>query len=138
MANKKILYVDSLDKMNQFVEEMTDVEIVSVDFEFDRNRYRYGFNMCLVQLMAGQHVYLIDPLSPINLQPFFDIMSSSDIVKLVFSFGEDHRLLNKYGCFPKQVIDLKTLSTLLNFEGMSLARLLKETLDIDLAKTSQK
>ena len=43
MAYKNILYIDSLDKMNQFVEEMTNVKIVSVDFEFDRNRFRDSF-----------------------------------------------------------------------------------------------
>ena len=138
MPRVSSMYIDTDEKMAQFAQQIQGAQVVSVDFEFDRNRFRYGFTMCLIQLMADQKVYLIDPTRPLDLQPFFEIMESPDITKLVFSFGEDHRLLNKYGCFPKQVIDLKVLSVLLNYENMSLARLLKETIRVELEKTSQK
>ena len=39
--------VDSLSQKSQF----------SIDLEFDKNRFRYGFNLCLMQIFDGKDCY---------------------------------------------------------------------------------
>ena len=97
------IYVDTSTLVKECAIQIQKVPFISVDLEFDKNRYRYGFNLCLIQIYDGSNTYLIDPLvDEIDLQPIFGIFENPDIIKIVFSFGEDLRLLHSLGCFPKK------------------------------------
>lgn len=110
----------------------------AIDLEFDRNRYRYGFNICLMQIYDGNTCYLVDPLSPnLDIATIFPPIENPDIQKVVFAFGEDLRLLHSLGCFPKNLYDLDVATSLLNFKPASLTNLIKEVLDIEVNSSSQ-
>ncbi|WP_020403215.1 ribonuclease D [Gracilimonas tropica] len=110
----------------------------AIDLEFDRNRYRYGFNLCLMQIFDGTQCYLIDPLSPdVNIATIFAPIESDKVQKVVFAFGEDLRLLHSLGCFPKNLFDLDVATSLLNYEPASLTNLIKEVLNITVNSSSQ-
>lgn len=111
---------------------------IAIDLEFDRNRYRYGFNLCLVQLYDGESCYLIDPLSDhLQIDELFPVLEDPEIEKVAFAFQEDHRLLHYVGCRPKNIFDLRIASQLLNYPPASLTNIVKETLDVDMGKSSQ-
>lgn len=111
---------------------------IGIDLEFDKNYYRYGFNLCLMQLYDGSDCYLVDPLSSeLNIETIFPVLESEDIEKVAFAFGEDLRLLHSLGCFPKNVYDLDNAISLLNYSPASLTNHLKNILDIDSGKSSQ-
>lgn len=118
-------------KLNRFTE-------LALDLEFDRNRYRYGFNICLMQIYDGSDCYLIDPLSKnLDLEIIFPPLENPDIQKVVFAFGEDLRLLHTLGCFPKNIYDLDAATSLLNYEPASLTNLISEVLGIEVNSSSQ-
>lgn len=111
---------------------------IGIDLEFDKNYYRYGFNLCLMQLYDGSDCYLIDPLSSeLNIEAIFPVLENEDIEKVAFAFGEDLRLLHSLGCYPKNVYDLDNAISLLNYSPASLTNHLKNILDIDTGKSSQ-
>lgn len=111
---------------------------IGIDLEFDKNYYRYGFNLCLMQLFDGTNCYLIDPLSnQLQIEEIFPVLENEEIEKVAFAFGEDLRLLHSLGCFPQNVYDLDNAISLLNYAPASLTNHLKNILDIDTGKSSQ-
>jgi ribonuclease D len=111
---------------------------IAIDLEFDKNRYRYGFNLCLMQIFDGTTCYLIDPLSSdLDISIIFPVLESEDIQKVVFAFGEDIRLLYHIGCKPANIYDLTHASALLDYPPSSLTNLADEVLNVDLGKSSQ-
>ena len=132
------IYIDSNLSLNKQIGKINSVQHLSVDLEFDKNRFRYGFNLCLIQIYDGDQTYLVDPLSEeIDLSPLFKVFEDPDITKIVFSFGEDLRLLHSLGCFPQGLFDLQIVSGLLNFPPSSLASLIDQVLGIYISKSSQ-
>lgn len=110
----------------------------AIDLEFDRNRYRYGFDMCLMQIYDGEDCYLIDPLSGnLDIKAIFPPIEDPKIKKVVFAFGEDLRLFHSLGCFPKNLYDLDAATSLLNFQPASLTNLIKDVLEVEVNSSSQ-
>jgi len=132
------LYVENQSVLNQAAQKLEAQQLLAVDLEFDKNRFRYGFNLCLIQICDGTDSYLIDPtVKEIDLRPIFRVLENPEITKIVFSFGEDLRLLHSLGCYPKGLYDLQIASALLNFPPGSLASLLEQVLEISISKSSQ-
>jgi len=112
---------------------------IAIDLEFDKNFYRYGFNLCLMQVSDGNFCYLIDPLSNnLIIENIFPLLEDKTIQKVVFAFGEDLRLLHSMNCFPKSIYDVNIATSLLNYPPASLTNFISDVLDIDTGKSSQK
>jgi len=134
---KKI--IDTRAELEECVRFLSQQERFSIDLEFDKNRYRYGFNLCLIQIFAGDACLIIDPLAEdIGVEQLFPVIENPAIEKIVYSFGEDLRLLHSLGCFPKNVFDIAIAMRLLNYPPASLASSLLEVLDIEISKSAQK
>ncbi len=124
--------------LQQLVSSLNKKPAFAIDLEFDRNRYRYGFNMCLMQIYDGEHCYLIDPLSGnLDIKIIFPPIENPEIQKVVFAFGEDLRLFHSMGCFPKNLYDLDAATSLLNFEPASLTNLIQNVLGVEVNSSSQ-
>ena len=133
-----IHYIADQSKLQQLTEKLQQAEEFAIDLEFDRNRYRYGFNICLMQIYDGTDCYLVDPLSSdLDITTVFPPIEDPDIQKVVFAFGEDLRLFHSLDCFPKNLYDLDVATSLLNFKPASLTNLIKEVLDIEVNSSSQ-
>ncbi|MBO6793312.1 MAG: hypothetical protein JJ895_05340 [Balneolaceae bacterium] len=131
-------YVHEQSLLDEAANKLSTATQLSVDLEFDKNRFRYGFNLCLIQIFDGTETFLIDPIqNEMDLSAIFTLFENPELPKIVFSFGEDLRLLHSLGCFPKGLYDLQIASALLNYPPSSLATLLDEVLNIQLSKTSQ-
>jgi ribonuclease D len=131
-------YITSNKELDNCVNQLNRLSAYAVDLEFDKNRFAYGFNLCLVQIYTGNDCFLIDPLSKdINIQKLFPGFENSNTQKVVFAFGEDLRLLHSLGCFPKNVFDIAMAAKLLNHPPASLAALLENVLKIKVNKSSQ-
>ncbi len=134
----EFVYVDHPSLVSECVKEISKASFLSVDLEFDKNRFRYGFNLCLIQIYNGSLTYLIDPLiNDIDLSSIYKVFEDPDITKIVFSFSEDLRLLHSIGCFPRGLVDLQIAAGLLNFPPSSLARLIEQVLEFQISKSSQ-
>lgn len=138
MNNSEFEYIDNQTRIEECYTYLREASILSVDLEFDKNRFRYGFNLCLMQIFDGKKTFLIDPLADsIHLSPLFELFENPEILKVVFSFSEDLRLLHTLNCFPKGLFDLQIAAGLLNFPPSSLATLVQLVLDIHMSKSSQ-
>lgn len=134
-----ITYVSTGEELSAFLNAIEKNTEISVDLEFDKNFHRYGFNLCLVQIYDGTTCYLIDPLSKeLEIERLFPLLENPGICKIVFSFGEDLRLLHSLGCYPKNLYDLGIATSLLNYPQASLTNYLIEILGIESASSSQK
>ena len=133
-----IHYVSETQELRKLASSLQALEEFAIDLEFDRNRYRYGFNMCLMQIFDGKNCYLVDPLSDqLDITVIFPVIENPTVQKVVFAFGEDLRLLHSMGCFPKNLYDLDAATSLLNFEPASLTNLIKDVLDVEVNSSSQ-
>lgn len=129
-------YINTEKEFELAVAEISGEKEIAIDLEFDKNRFRYGFNLCLMQVYTGKSCFLIDPLA-VNISTIFPILEEPAIPKICFSFSEDLRLLHLLGCKPKGLYDLKIASSLLNFPPTSLNVLLNQILEIEIDKGSQ-
>ncbi len=135
----KIEYVDTQAHLEKCVATLAKCTNIAIDLEFDKNHYKYGFNLCLLQIFDGEQCYLIDPIeTELEVSVIFSVIANPAIEKICFAFGEDMRLLHHLGCKPKNINDLGNARSLLNYPPISLSNLLKEVLDIDADKTMQK
>jgi ribonuclease D len=133
-----IHYIEKQKELESLTKELQQKTEIAIDLEFDRNRYRYGFNMCLMQIYDGTDCYLVDPLSKgLEINTIFPVIENPAIQKVVFAFGEDLRLFHSMGCFPKNLYDLDIATSLLNFEPASLTNLIDEVLDVVVNSSSQ-
>ncbi|MGH1339166.1 MAG: hypothetical protein ACRBFS_23820 [Aureispira sp.] len=132
-------YIDTQEKLDDCIQFLEKQTVLAIDLEFDKNRYRYGFNLCLVQVFSGGRCFLIDPLiEGIDLKGLYNILENPAIENVVYSFGEDLRLLHSLGCFPKNTYDLAITLRLLNYPPASLGNVLGQVLDIEISKAAQK
>lgn len=130
--------ITTADSLKNCASDLQAKPEMAIDLEFDKNYYRYGFNLCLVQIFSGEICYLIDPLSDeLDIETLFPLLENPSIQKVCFSFDEDLRLLHSLGCFPKNLYDIGTASRLLNYPSTSLTNLLIDELNIDPGKSSQ-
>lgn len=133
-----IQYIADNNALQDVTNEISKTDEFAIDLEFDRNRYRYGFNMCLMQIYDGNECYVIDPLSSdIDIEGIYPVIEDPEVQKVVFAFGEDLRLFHSMGCFPKNLYDLDAATSLLNFQPASLTKLIKQVLDIEVNSSSQ-
>ena len=100
-------YITTQEQLSECITKINSVPEIAVDLEFDKNRYRYGFNLCLLQIKAADEIFLIDPLgADFDIKPIFEPLENPKIEKVVYAFGEDIRLLHTLGCYPKNLFDI--------------------------------
>lgn len=134
----KIERIESEKQLEWCFNQLKPARQLAVDLEFDKNRYRYGFQLCLMQIAANDTCYIIDPLTEgVSVKKLFPLFEDPDIEKVVFAFGEDLRLLHTMGCFPRGLYDLRSAISLLNYPPASLTNLLDEILGVQVAKSAQ-
>lgn len=137
MSNK-IEYIDDQKSFEEALSNLEQSDKLFIDLEFDKNHYRYGFNLCLMQVFDGKTCYLIDPLGNLKIESIFPLLENPTIEKVCFAFGEDIRLLHHIGCRPKNVLDLAVVRTLLNKPTLSLSNSLVEALGLEAQSSQQK
>lgn len=130
--------IDTQSALDPVISTISKLNQIALDLEFDKNYYRFGFNLCLVQIYDGENCYLIDPLSEdLDITTLFPIFENPNIEKVTFAFGEDIRLLHSIECFPQNIYDLDITTSLLNYPPGSLTKLINDVLDVNTGKSSQ-
>ena len=120
-------YITTQEQLSECIKKINSVPEIAVDLEFDKNRYRYGFNLCLLQIKAADEIFLIDPLGvDFDIKPVFEPLENPKIEKVVYAFGEDIRLLHTLGCYPKNLFDIVIQTRLMDYRAISLSNLLLE------------
>lgn len=133
-----IHYTDTKERYDEALEQLGTCKELAIDLEFDKNHFRYGFNLCLMQLSDGENIYLIDPLnSDIDISRIFPILENPEVALIAFAFGEDLRLLHSMGCKPTNIWDLSMMASLLDYPPMSLTKLILAVMEVEVGKSAQ-
>lgn len=108
---------------------------MALDTEFMREK-TYRARLCLVQVAALDHIFLLDPLSNLDLAPLADCIADPTIEVLVHAGKQDLEIFNEaYGCLPANVFDVQVAAAFAGF-GSSLpyGRLVEMVLGLPLEK----
>lgn len=115
---------------------MDRVQEVAIDTEAD-NLFRYRTRVCLMQIMAGSEIFLLDLIAPLPLDGFWQRLASKHLVMHGSDF--DLRLLYDYCEFnAHSLFDTMMAAQLLNMPRFGLAALLEHHFGVVLAKEGQK
>lgn len=131
-------YIYSPEGVANMVEFLANADELALDVEFDRERFSYGTTICLIQVFANEHCFLVDPMQGPAPEALYRLFENPAIQKIMHAPGEDLQVLHLQKCFPLNVFDTERTARLLNYESFSLAALLKETNGISLNKAIQK
>lgn len=126
-----IQYIDHKESFEKAISILSTKKEIFIDLEFDKNHFRYGFNLCLMQIFDGEICYLIDPLTEIEIEHIFPVLENKDIQIVCFAFNEDMRLLHHLGAKPNNILDLAVATRLLNYDTLSLNNTLAVILEDD-------
>jgi len=138
MSSTPYKYIQDHASLLEAVSALQAEKMIALDVEFDRDRYAYGFTLCLIQVYGNGITYLFDPFSLVDLKPLFEVFENPKILKILHAPGEDLQLLNMFGCFPKSVFDTERSARLLDFSAFSLSNLLRDIVGVEMDKSQQK
>ena len=101
-TNKIIIDDDTLKK---FINKCLKQKVLAIDTEFIRDNTYYPI-LCLVQIAGEDFAAAIDPLSEIDMNPIWDLLSNEKILKIFHSGRQDIEIfLNLTGKIPKPIYD---------------------------------
>ena len=99
--------------------QLAQTTAIGLDTEFERTRTFFP-RPALIQVCAHENIWLIDPLSIDDFQPFAEVLANPGITKIVHSASEDVELLTQLtGALPKRLFDTQIAAGLLGY-GFSL------------------
>jgi ribonuclease D len=127
--------VTSEDELRHAAERIQESGSMSLDTEFMREK-TYRARLCLVQVAANDHIFLLDPLSGLDLQPIADLVADPSVEVLVHAGKQDFDIFfERYGVVPANVFDVQLAASFAGY-GASLpyGRLVEEILGLPLEK----
>jgi len=111
---------------------------VAVDTEAD-SLHSYFDKVCLIQISVPEEDLIIDPLAPVSLDRFGEILGDPAITKVFHGGDYDLRILNRdFGFTVRNLIDTSVCAQLLGYEGIGLAALLDRHFGVKLNKVHQR
>jgi ribonuclease D len=128
--------IDKPDQLGPLHTALDRVTEVALDTEAD-NLFRYRTRVCLLQILAGGEIYLVDLLADLPLDPLWTRLAAKHLI--MHGSDYDLRLLRELCDFrPASLFDTMFAAQLLNISRFGLAALLEQHFDIKLAKDHQK
>lgn len=107
----------------------------ALDTEFMREK-TYRARLCLVQIAAGDSLWLIDPLIDLDLQPLADLIAAPDVQVILHAGKQDLEIFYEmYGCVPSNILDVQIAAAFAGYgASLSYGRLVQATLGVSLTK----
>ena len=133
-------HITSEQQLRDFCELIAAAPIVAFDTEFV-SEDSYQPELCLVQLAAGEHLAIVDPLAFTDLSPLWDLLTGPGRETLVHAGREEFRFCLRYGGrHPQRWFDVQIAAGLIGMEypasyGTLAGRLLGKSLSKDETRT---
>ena len=107
---------------------------IGVDTEFMREK-TFRAQLCLVQVSAGDDVFIIDPLK-VDPKPVATLVADPDVEVLLHAARQDLELFNDlYGVIPTNVFDVQAAAGFAGYgASLSYGKLVEATLGVSLEK----
>lgn len=123
--------------LSKFVARACKADAVALDTEFVWERTYYP-QLGLIQMaLSDEDCVLIDPIAIEDLSPLGELLSDRSVVKILHDAPQDLAILYRAtGAAAQNVFDTKIAAGFANLSSsLSLCKLIKELLDIELPKT---
>lgn len=127
--------IDTPEALSAFAEQLRGSEWLALDTEFIRQK-TYFPQLCLLQISNGEQAACVDPLALEDLSPLLAVINDGSILKLFHAGRQDLEIfLHEWGHIPLPLFDTQIAAALLGHgDQIGYAKLVKEVLDVDLAK----
>ena len=131
------LIVDN-DTLKEFINKCLKQKVLAIDTEFIRDNTYYPI-LCLVQIAGEDFAAAIDPLSEIDMNPIWDLLSNEKILKIFHSGRQDIEIfLNLTGKIPKPIYDTQIAAMFCGLgDQVSYDGLVNKFLGLTISKESQ-
>jgi len=111
--------------------------LLAIDTEYDSFRY-FREKLCLIQIYAPSIAYVIDPTAEIDLSFLSRPLKSKSVLKILHAADNDIRLLRRdYNFEFHNIFDTHRAAMLLGYRHLSLEKMIREFLDIELKKSKK-
>lgn len=137
MSNTKVIWVNTAGQVKDMIACLSDAPSLTIDTEYDSFKRSYGFKALLIQVFDGETVFIIDPLSGVDLKPLWNVFENENIQKMLYSGSEDIALLKAMGCSIRNVFDVQIAATLSNHPARNLGGLIEAEIGEALDKSQQ-
>ena len=129
------IWVTDNDTLATYCAQWLKLDAIALDTEFIRTDTFYP-KPGLIQLGTGEEVFLIDPLTIDHWQPFSELLSSKQTVKVLHACSEDIEVFHILtGSKPVAMFDTQLAAAYAGLgHSLGYQNLLKTLLDIDLPK----
>jgi len=128
--------IDTQEKLAGFLPVMQAAEWLAIDTEAD-SLHAYPEKVCLIQISTTAGDRLVDPLAPVDLNPFFATLAGRELIFHAADY--DLRLLKKHHDFvPTEIFDTMLAARLLGEKQFGLGALVEKFLGVKLDKGPQK
>ena len=119
----------------EMIEHLRAAGSFAFDSEFIGER-SYTPHLCLVQVATTRKIYVVDPLSDLDLLPFWELIVSPALQKIVLAGQQDFGpAVLRTGKPPANVMDLQIAAGFIHVDyPLSLVRLVQEFLGVTLGK----
>lgn len=93
--------------------------------------------LCLLQIVAGNDIYLVDTLRITRLDGFLDLLRNPDVLKITHAGDNDYRLLNTlYGVVPANTFDTQIAAGFVGYNyPAGFGKIVERELGVTLAKS---
>jgi ribonuclease D len=131
-----IRVIDTDEKLAALLPTLASATWLAVDTEAD-SLHAYPEKVCLIQISTVAGDELIDPLTPMDLEPLFALFKNHELI--LHAADYDLRLLRKHHDFvPPAIFDTMLAARLLGERQFGLSALVEKFLGVKLDKGSQK
>lgn len=134
--NNDVVYVDSDQLFVECMQNCAQQQAIAIDTEFVRETTYYPIP-ALIQINDGQYIYIIDPLDISDFGVLAELLTNSNVVKVMHSCSEDFGVFHRLtGAYPVNVFDTQKAEGLVGGDwSLSLLRLIEKYIGIELEKT---
>ena len=102
-----MIFVTRQEQLDRAVEEARTAETIGIDTEFLREK-TYRAKLCLVQLAAGDEIYVVDVLENLDLTGLAKLLADPDVRVVLHAGRQDLELFyESYGAVPTKVFDVQ-------------------------------
>jgi ribonuclease D len=124
--------------LKKFCKKCINEKVLAIDTEFIRENTYYPI-LCLIQIASNSFSAVIDPLSEIDLQPVWEILSNKNILKVFHAGRQDIEIFfNLTGKIPTPLYDTQIAAMFCGLgDQVSYDGLVNNFLNLTISKESQ-
>jgi ribonuclease D len=115
MSSDQTLYIDTAQKLEDLLRELSGQTVIGLDTEFI-SEGRYEPELCLVQLSTSEGIFIVDPIAVPDLRAMWELLASPGREIVTVAARQEIKFCAKGAGFaPACVLDLQIAAGLLGF-----------------------